>query len=210
MMTLTQVFPPEDEDDDVYFVRNFVRLLEVYIHNFIQLAQTTNPDKLLHLSRAVLHGIHSVFPPPSVTGHAGEYPVSQKKLEQGDGQWATCKEILGWIFDGTQHSIELPCIGVPAGKGQMGPINAELRGTKHLIQIKGNPQLRDALQDFGTLIHILGTHPTHCRKLIVDDPGYVGYCDASKLGAGGCGLQGRKCCHQWFGEWNGQVTSMTV
>jgi hypothetical protein len=67
----------------------FTRLLEVYIDDFIQLAQTTNPEKLLHLSRAVLHGIHSVFPPPSITGHAGEDPVSIKKLQQGDGLWAT-------------------------------------------------------------------------------------------------------------------------
>ena len=64
-------------------------LLEVYIDNFIQLAQTTDPNKLRHLVRAVLQGIHSVFPPLAVTGHAGEDPVSIKKLKQGDGLWAT-------------------------------------------------------------------------------------------------------------------------
>jgi hypothetical protein len=73
------------------------------------LAQTTDPDKLRHLSRAVLHGIHSVFPPPTaVNGHVGEDPVSQKKLEQGDGLWAVRKDILGWVFDGAKRCIELP------------------------------------------------------------------------------------------------------
>jgi hypothetical protein len=87
---------------------DFLRLMEVYIDDFIQLAQTTDPDKLLHLSRAILHGIHSVFPPPSVTGHDGEDPVSLKKLRQGDGLWETRKELLGWVFDGTRRCIELP------------------------------------------------------------------------------------------------------
>jgi hypothetical protein len=77
--------------------------MEVYIDDFVQLAQTTDPDQLRHLSRAVLHGIHSVFPPTAVTGHDGEDPVSQKKLEQGDDLWAVRKEILGWVFDGAKR-----------------------------------------------------------------------------------------------------------
>ena len=77
---------PEDSMEDTS--AQFTRLLEVYIDDFIQLAQTTDPAKLQHLSRAVLHGIHSVFPPPLVTGHAREDPVSLKKLDQGDGLWS--------------------------------------------------------------------------------------------------------------------------
>jgi hypothetical protein len=46
--------------------------MEVYIDDFIQLAQTTDPNQLEHLSRVILHGSHSVFPPPSVAGHDGE------------------------------------------------------------------------------------------------------------------------------------------
>jgi hypothetical protein len=203
----------------------FVHLIEVYVDDFIQLAQTTDPQQLEHLSRAILHAIHSVFPPPEVTGHAGEDPVSIKKLKQGDGLWATRKELLGWVFDGAKRCIELPadkveritaelhsltrrtqvrrkefesirgrlrhaCIGIPAGKGLMGPIDAALRGEQRWIRIKSNAPVRDALSDFGTLIKILGQRPTHCRELVVDIPGYVGYCDASKLGAGGVWLSG--------------------
>jgi hypothetical protein len=97
---------PEDTMDTTS--DKFVHLLEVYIDDFIQLAQMTDPAQLHHLSRAVLHGIHSVFPPPSVTGHDGEDPVSQKKLAQGDGLWELRKEILGWVFDGARWCIELP------------------------------------------------------------------------------------------------------
>ena len=70
--------------------------------------QTTDKAQLLHLSHALLHTIHSVFPPPSVTGGSEEDPVAMKKLLQGDGLWDTRKELLGWVFDGVKQCIELP------------------------------------------------------------------------------------------------------
>ena len=59
--------------------------------DFIQLAQTTDRNALRHCSRALLHGIHSVFPPPAITGHNGEDPVSLKKLDDGEGLWEVQK-----------------------------------------------------------------------------------------------------------------------
>lgn len=56
----------------------------------------------------MLHDIHSIFPPPEVIGHAGEDPIAQKKMLEGEGQWQDCKEILGWIFDGKVYTISLP------------------------------------------------------------------------------------------------------
>ena len=67
----------------------------------------------------------------------------------------------------------------------MGPIDAALKGNKRWLPMKGNATLRDVLTDFGSLIRLMGRRPTHCRELIVKQPGYVGYCDASMLGAGG-------------------------
>jgi hypothetical protein len=194
-----------------------------------------------------LQGIHSIFPPPAVTGHAGEDPVSLKKLTQGDGLWAVRKELLGWVFDGARRCIELPidkvekitaeihqvtrkasiprkrfeqlrgklrhaCIGIPAGKGLMGPIDAELRGNKRLIHIKTNQHLREALRDFSTLIRVLGHRPSHCRELVVDDPGYIGYCDASKLGAGGVWLSGTRHLSPvvWRVEWPADIRQNVI
>ena len=86
---------------------SFLHMLEVYVDDFIQLAQSSNPDVLRHCSRAALHGIHSVFPPPIITGHRGEDPISQKKLMEGEGVWEVRKEILGWVMDGATRCIEL-------------------------------------------------------------------------------------------------------
>jgi hypothetical protein len=43
----------------------FLHIFEVVVNDFIQLAQTTDEEALRHCSRAVLHGIYSVFPPPA-------------------------------------------------------------------------------------------------------------------------------------------------
>jgi hypothetical protein len=56
----------------------------------------------------MLHGIHTVFPPPAITNHGGGDPIPEKKLKAGDGLWEVRKEILGWIFNGIQRTIELP------------------------------------------------------------------------------------------------------
>jgi hypothetical protein len=69
----------------------FTKLLEVYSDDFIQLAQTTDPNKLRHLSRAVLRGIHSVFPPMRLSGqHDGEDPSPRRNSlkETGYGRCA--------------------------------------------------------------------------------------------------------------------------
>jgi hypothetical protein len=79
MMTSMEKFP-EPPNRDISD-EQWAQLIEVYVDNFIQAAQTTDPDRLLHMSHAVLHSIHSMFPPPLVTGHNGKDPVSQKKLE---------------------------------------------------------------------------------------------------------------------------------
>ena len=65
------------------------------------------PSQLLHLSRALLHGIHSVFLPPQVSGNNRQDLISKKKLESGEGQWAVRKEVLGWIVDVATRCIKL-------------------------------------------------------------------------------------------------------
>ena len=79
----------------------FVQLLESFVDDFMHLVQSTDPEVLRHCSRALLHGIHSVFPPPKITGHSGADPVSVKKLENGKGI------LVGWMIDGATCCIEL-------------------------------------------------------------------------------------------------------
>ena len=220
---------PHDDCDDWTLEKRameFVHLFEVYMDDFIGLAQTEDAEQLRGMSRDLLTAIHSVFPPPNVTGHDGPDPISEKKLFEGDGIWDTRKEILGWIFDGVRRCIELPeakvealltelhqarrrgampekefekfrgrlrhaCLGIPAGRSLMGPIdNALARCVNKRVAIKRNKQLHLALGDFHTLIKAFGNDPTFCRELVPGIPGYEGFVDASKLGAGGVWLSG--------------------
>ena len=82
--------------------------IEVYVDDFIGVTNDASTEHLTALSRAMLHGVHAVFPPPQVTGHAGGDPISEKKLDKGEGKWSTAKEILGWEFDGVAKTIKLP------------------------------------------------------------------------------------------------------
>ena len=68
-----------------------VTLLEVYVNDFIAMSNNTSHTHLLQVSRAMLHGIHAIFPPTEVTGHNGFDPVALSKLEKVEGTWEHIK-----------------------------------------------------------------------------------------------------------------------
>ena len=101
--------PGKWTDESIPTRRNKLKkLLECYVDDFCTMVQSTNAVELRHITRALLHSIHEVFPPEEATGYGGGDSVSVKKLLQGDGVWDTRKELLGWIFDGVTRCIELP------------------------------------------------------------------------------------------------------
>jgi hypothetical protein len=85
-----------------------ITLTEVFVDDFIGVTNDTSIEHLTKISRAMLHGIHSIFPPPQVSGHNGQDPVSESKLGKGEGTWAHEKEILGWILNGKNYTLQLP------------------------------------------------------------------------------------------------------
>jgi hypothetical protein len=86
------------------------QMSSVFVDDFILAGVESMDGSLLNrMARAALHGIHSFFPPPAVSGHTGDKdPVSIKKLERGDAQWSADKEILGYMLDGKARTIHLP------------------------------------------------------------------------------------------------------
>jgi hypothetical protein len=85
-----------------------ITLLEVFVDDFIGCTNTLTTQHLTNTARAMINGIHSIFPPPEITKHPGGDPVSEKKLEKGEGTWAFTKEILGWEINGKNFTIQLP------------------------------------------------------------------------------------------------------
>jgi hypothetical protein len=57
---------------------------------------------------SLLHGIDSIFPPPSKLGHKnGKHPISEKRASKGAGSWTINKVSLGWALDGEVRAFFL-------------------------------------------------------------------------------------------------------
>jgi len=86
------------------------KLLQVYVDDFCYVAtQSVDGAHIPTIRRAAIHGIHSVFPPTSVTKHTGgKEPISTKKLAAGDGNFDSQKEMIGFVFDGVKRTVHLP------------------------------------------------------------------------------------------------------
>ena len=100
--------PPPGHHAFQKYKDQFPHLYEVYVDDYVGLVQSSNRRVLRHHSRALLHAIHQIFPP--VPGEdKSDDPISYKKLVlEGEGIWDTRKELLGWIFDGMERTLELP------------------------------------------------------------------------------------------------------
>jgi hypothetical protein len=94
----------------------------------------------------------------------------------------------------------------------MGPINAALQGDQLWINICRNAPVKEALTNFCILIQRLGNRPTHCRELVVTKPGFIGFCDVSKLCAGGVWLSGtlQLAPVMWQLEWPSDIQRKVV
>ena len=90
------------------FKDKLLQFIEVYVDDFIAGTNNLETEHLRQLSRAILHGVNSIFPSTTVSKHSGEDPISQKKMLDGDGLWDHEKEVLGWIFNGLSYTIFLP------------------------------------------------------------------------------------------------------
>jgi hypothetical protein len=71
--------------------------VDVYVDDFIPMAIATSKEQQEHVTEAVMHGIHDVFPANTIDE---EDPISYKKIMKGEGVWALEKDILGFTFDG--------------------------------------------------------------------------------------------------------------
>jgi hypothetical protein len=82
----------------------FRYLIEVYVDDFMGLAIPTSQRTLDHVANSVMCGIHDVFPPEE---QEADDPISLKKLLQQDGAWDTVKDLLGFVFNGSDHTMWL-------------------------------------------------------------------------------------------------------
>ena len=78
--------------------------LEVYVDDFMSCVIPTTRRQLRHVSNATMMGIHDCFPPDNDDEND---PISLKKLRKGEGRYALQKDLLGFDFDGAEHTMWL-------------------------------------------------------------------------------------------------------
>ena len=77
---------------------SFINLLELFVDDFIGMPYKISQEHLHHFFPAIIIGIHTTFPPPEVSGHQGQEPISEKHIYQGEVTWETTEDILSWLF----------------------------------------------------------------------------------------------------------------
>lgn len=76
-------------------------LIEVYVDDFMAIVIPTKQEDVTHVGRAVMYGIHDVFP---ADDNDANDPISEKKLLKREGEMSTTKTILGFDFDGIKKN----------------------------------------------------------------------------------------------------------
>eukprot|EP00956_Cyclotella_meneghiniana_P025446 scaffold53123_cov73-Cyclotella_meneghiniana.AAC.1 len=78
--------------------------LDVYVDDYLAMAVATSQEQLRHVANAVMKGVHDVFPPDEDDSND---PLSLKKLEKKEGEWALLKDMLGFDFNGDLKTMQL-------------------------------------------------------------------------------------------------------
>lgn len=79
-------------------------LIDVYVNNFIGPVIPTTCTQLDHVTHSIMCWVHYVFLPHKVDT---EDPLAFKNLIKGDGTWDKIKELLGFVFNGTDKTMWL-------------------------------------------------------------------------------------------------------
>jgi hypothetical protein len=79
-------------------------LIEVYVDNFMALVIPTIRKEVIHVGRAVMHGVHDVFPEDEDNSND---PISEQKLLKNEGHMSTRKMLLGFNFNQEDKTLWL-------------------------------------------------------------------------------------------------------
>jgi hypothetical protein len=82
----------------------FAYMVKVYVDDFMSLVIPMSREQLGHVANAIMQGIHDVFLPDVEDSNN---PISEKKLNKGEGRYETRKMLLGFDFDGEGKTMWL-------------------------------------------------------------------------------------------------------
>jgi len=152
----------------------------VFVDDFMQglAGDPSRPERKaqqLWVARAVLHGIHAVFPPPDVLQHeGGKDSVSQRKLEKGDALFKLKEVLLGFLFSGGAGSQRT--VAVPEGKFEkyVRRLRNALGQPRHYITFSEFQKIQGQMQHVSVAIPCLRGLMTPLNQVLSSKPPHVG------------------------------------
>ena len=85
-----------------------------------------------------------------MSGHNIQDPISKKKLDSDEGQWAVIKEVLGWMVYGATRCIEL-------SRYKKSVVDAELH---KIVRMRKGMPFKRLEEMIGKIRHAATTVPT--------------------------------------------------
>lgn len=135
----------------------------------------TRQAEELWVGRTTMHGIHAIFPPPSITGHTGgKDSISMKKAEKGDCVFELEKELLGTDLVGRPGAGRL--IRLPKSKldKYAGKIRAALAAPGNRIPFQAFQAIHGQLQHVSMIMPCMKGHMTPLNRQLKGEPRFVG------------------------------------
>lgn len=135
----------------------------VFVDDYINgvagpLGRESKREELQWVTRATLHSIHGIFPPPDVLGHdGGKDSISEKKLNKGDGRFKRAETLLGARLAGGPGADRT--VGLPKEKldKYVGHIDGALAQRNNYVTIDNFRKLHGKLQYCGSFLpHLRG------------------------------------------------------
>jgi hypothetical protein len=88
-------------------LKHFFHLLEDNIDDFVQLIQMTMDPETYTFPGGSKPSVQLACLLRLLGMKVKTWSASRRRLKQGNGLGAICKQILGWVFDGAQRCIKL-------------------------------------------------------------------------------------------------------
>jgi hypothetical protein len=134
----------------------------------------------LWISRAALHAIHAVFPPPDVINHiGGKDSVSEKKLTKGDAEFKLEETMLGFVPSGRRGAGRT--VSLPLDKKNRYVARVQDMLSKNFVSVALHKEVHGKLQHAAVVMPCMRGFMTPLNRAVAKSPSTIGLGKNSEL-----------------------------
>jgi hypothetical protein len=159
----------------------------VFVDDFLnglagEVGRKRKRQEQLWVSRATMHGIHSIFPPPDVLAHeGGRDSISERKLEKGDGRFKPEETMLGFDLHGHPGGERTVGLNEDKASRYRAKIREALDKKGRCISFKEFRKLHGKVQHCATAMPCMRGFMTPLNRVLAEQPDFVGLGKGSEI-----------------------------